>query len=164
MEQIYLIKSDFEDEYKLRISSDNSGILSDEVYKKINENGILVFNIELERTKGTNITSQKVLSKIEECIAETLLTHNNSIFCFFCDFISLIPKMKRSISVQEYRSRLFSSMFERYPNIHEIKGIRNHVVIIEGCAENYYVHVIARDKHLHIVKTISESIQKDFGK
>ena len=94
MEQIYLIKSDFEDEYKLRISSDNSGIPSDEVYKKINENGILVFNIELERTKGANITSQKVLSKIE--------------------------------------SRLFSSMFERYANIHEIKGIRNHAEVFLG--------------------------------
>ena len=36
--------------------------------------------------------------------------------------------------------------------------------IVEGVAENYYFHIIARKHHLVFADMISEGIQKDFGK
>ena len=75
-----------------------------------------------------------------------------------------LPTMKKDMSVQEYRSRLFSRMFERYVAQHHITDIFNRVTTIEGVAENYYFHIIARRHHLVFADTISANIQKDFGK
>ena len=92
------------------------------------------------------------------CLLQKLLLSD------FCDFISLIPSTKKNISVQEYRSRLFSNMFERYINCHNIGGIRNLVVTVKGIAEDYFAHVIVREEHIYLAKIIGEGVQKDFGK
>ena len=120
--------------------------------------------IGLERSKGLNFTNHRVLAQIEQCIAEVILGNPNAILFFFCDFISLLPTMKKNMSVQEYRSRLFSRMFERYVAQHHITDIFNRVTTVEGIAENYYFHVIARRHHLIFADMISANIQKDFGK
>ena len=120
--------------------------------------------IGLERSKGLNFTNHRVLAQIEQCIAEVILGNPNAILFFFCDFISLLPTMKKNMSVQEYRSRLFSRMFERYVAQHHITDIFNRVTTVEGIAENYYFHVIARRHHLIFADMILASIQKDFGK
>jgi hypothetical protein len=139
-------------------------MLADDVRQRLLAEGIEVLDIELERTKGLNVTSHKVLSKIEECIADVFLTHENAMICFFCDFISLIPSMKKDMSVQEYRSCLFSRMFERYVTAHCIEGVKNQIVIVKGVAEDYFAHIIAREEHIHYAKLIDDGIRKDFGK
>jgi len=40
----------------------------------------------------------------------------------------------------------------------------NRVTVVEGMAENYYFHVIARRHHLVYADMISVGIQKDYGK
>lgn len=165
MNQEFVIQSDQDDEYRLRITSEHIGMLSEDVLQELMSKGIQVIDIELERTKGDSVTSPKVLAKIEECIADVFLSHRDVMICFFCDFISLIPSSnKKNMSVQEYRSRLFSNMFERYINCHHISGIRNQVVTVKGIAEDYYAHVIVREEHIYLAKIIGEGIQKDFGK
>ena len=89
--------------------------------------------------------------------------HQNVILSFFCDFIHLVPS-KKNIPVQEYRSRLFSTMFNRYVAQHHIAGFCNHVVEIEGVAETFYFHVIYRKEHEAYAEMIAEGHQKDFGK
>ena len=65
--------------------------------------------------------------------ADLMHRHHNVVLSFFCDFIHLVPS-KKSIPVQEYRSRLFSAMFNRYMSQHHLDGFYNHVVEIEdGC-------------------------------
>ena len=164
MNQEFVIQSDQGDEYRLRITSDHIGMLSENVLRELANKGVQVVDIELERTKGDNVTSPRVLAKIEECIADIFLSHQDVMVCFFCDFISLIPSSKKNMSVQEYRSRLFSNMFERYVNVHHIVGIRNQVVTVKGIAEDYFAHVIVREEHVYLAKIIGEGIQKDFGK
>ena len=165
MNQEFVIQSDQNDEYRLRITSEHIGMLSEDVLQELMSKGIQVIDIELERAKGNSVTSPKVLAKIEECIADVFLSHRDVMICFFCDFISLIPSSnKKNMSVQEYRSRLFSNMFERYINCHHISGIRNQVVTVKGIAEDYYAHVIVREEHIYLAKIIGEGIQKDFGK
>ena len=164
MNQEFVIQSDQGDEYRLRITSDHIGMLSDDVLRELANKGVQVVDIELERTKGDNVTSPRVLAKIEECIADIFLSHQDVMICFFCDFISLIPSSKKNMSVQEYRSRLFSNMFERYVSGHHIVGIRNKVVSVKGIAEDYFAHVIVREEHVYLAKIIGEGIQKDFGK
>ena len=71
---------------------------------------------------------------------------------------------KRKMTVQHYRSQLFSHMFDRYICHHNLKGIYNKVVIVEGVAETYYFHVIARQEHLRFAEMIAEGYHKDFDK
>ena len=99
MNQEFVIQSDQGDEYRLRITSDHIGMLSEDVLQELTNKGVQVFDIELERTKGDNVTSPRVLAKIEECIADVFLSHPNVMICFFCDFISLIPSTKKNMSV-----------------------------------------------------------------
>mgnify|MGYP007070236434 CR=1 FL=1 len=71
---------------------------------------------------------------------------------------------KLRIPVQEYRSRLFLAMFNRYVKQHRLNGFYNQVVKIEGVAEPFYFHVIYRKEHEMYAKMISLGNQKDFGK
>lgn len=164
MYEVYTICSETGDEYKLEFTSERIAAISEETLDKLRLQGIEVVDIGLGRSKGINVTSHKVLHQIEECIADMLLSHPNVIISFFCDFISLVPRMKRKMPVQEYRSILFTRMFERYVSHKHLDGICNRVVTVEGSAENYYFHIIARQEHLKYADIIAQEYQTDYGK
>lgn len=152
------------DVYHISLSSANDGLLSDDVSRILDCDGIVILNVELSRVQGTHPTSNAVLAKIEEVIANVFLSHPNVIICYYCDFLSQIPSMRQSMSVQEYRSVLFSHLFDRYVTSHHIENVSQAIATIEGAVENYYVHIIARNEHLHYVNIITEGVQKDYGK
>lgn len=60
MNQEFVIQSDQGDEYRLRITSDHIGMLSEDVLRELANKGVQVVDIELERTKGDNVTSPRV--------------------------------------------------------------------------------------------------------
>ena len=164
MTEIYTICSENGDEYKLRFTTDRNGIIADALLDEMNSVGIEVAEIALARVKGVNVTSGKVLAQIEECIADLMNRCQNIVLTFFCDFISFLPATKKSIPVQEYRSRLFTAMFERYMTHHHIDDFCNDVVKIEGVAEAFYFHVIYRKEHQKYAEIIAKGLQNDFGK
>lgn len=164
MVQDYIIQSDLGDEYKLRITSENRWMLSEYLCNQLSKDCLEVVDIELERSKGLNVTNHKILARIEECIADFFQSHNNVLFCFFCDFISLVPSKKKDMPVQEYRSKLFSAMFHRYVSQHHISNLYNNVVKIKGVAETFYVHIIYRQEHSKYAKMIAEENLKEFNK
>jgi hypothetical protein len=164
MTEIYTIYSESGDEYKLKFTTDCNGIIADALLEEMNSVGIEVAEIALARVKGVNVTSGKVLAQIEECIADLMNRYQNVILTFFCDFISFLPATKKKMPVQEYRSRLFTAMFERYMNHHHIDDFCNNVVKVEGVAEIFYFHVIYHKEHQKYAEMIAEGLQKDFGK
>lgn len=164
MTEVYTILSENGDEYKLQFTTDRSGIIADDLLNLMNREGVDVAEIGLGRVKGINVTGNKILSQIEECIADFMQRHPNLILSFFCDFINFLPATKKNISVQEYRSRLFSIMFDRYVSQHNLTDYSNKVVEIEGVAENFYFHVISRKEHSKYAELIAEGYKKDFGK
>lgn len=164
MHEIYTIYSETGDEYKLEFTTERIAAISKKTLDKLRLQWIEVLDIGLGRSKGINITSHKVLCQIEECIAEVFLSHPNIIISFFRDFISLVPRMKRRMPVQEYRSVLFTRMFEHYVSHNHLDGVCNRVVSVEGAAENYYFHIIARKEHLKYADIIAQEYQTDYGK
>ena len=164
MNEIYTICSEAGDEYKLQFTTDHSGIIADELLNKLNEQGIEVVEVGLGRINGSSVTNNKVLVQIEKCIADLMRRHQNVVLSFFCDFINYIPASKKKIPVQEYRSRLFELMFNRYVSLHHIDYLCNKVVKIEGVAEDFYFHIIYRKEHLQYAEIIAEGHLKDFGK
>lgn len=164
MTEVYSFVSESGDEYKLQFTTDRSGIIADEILDCINSEGIDVAEIGLGRVRGGNVTGTKILSLIEECIADFMQRHENVVLSFFCDFINFLPATKKNMPVQEYRSKLFSLMFERYASQHNLVNFTNKVVEIDGVAEDFYFHVISRKEHMKYAEMIAEGHRRDFGK
>ena len=114
------------DEYRLRLSSSGSRFLSEEIRLKVSPS-IDILTIELERIKGQMPTGHAVLAQIEKIIADTFMQHSDSIICFICDFLSPIPATRKKIPAQQYRSLLFTKMFERYLSLHSIEDVMQSV-------------------------------------
>lgn len=155
------------DIYSISLSSENGGLIADDIRRNMEKEGIVVVDIELNRIQGSNPTTTAVLAKTGETIANFFLSHPNVIICYYCDFLSPLPyvsKNKKKMSVQEYRHHLFAHMFDRYILCHHLEEVNLAVLTIEGSAETYYVHVIARSEHLSYISVINDGIQRDFGK
>ena len=111
------------------------------------------------------MTGNKVLSALSETIADYFLRDENVIICYYCDFLNSIPNTtKNTMPPQEYRSRLFEMMFQRYVKQHEIGNVRLSVVEVNGVNEKYYFHVIYRESHSMLASMIGSDLKEGFGK
>ena len=164
MTEVYTLRSESGDEYRLQFTTDRSGIIADNLLDQLNAQGIEVVEIGLARVKGENITGHKVLHQIEECIADLMQRMPNVILSYFCDFIHLVPSHKKNMTVQEYRSRMFSAMFKRYVTQQQLFDVCDDEIKINGVTEPFFFHVIYHKNHQHFAEMIAEGHIKDFGK
>ena len=51
------------DIYSISLSSENGGLIADDIRRDMEEEGIVVVDIELNRIKGTNPTTTAILAK-----------------------------------------------------------------------------------------------------
>ena len=159
---VRIFRSSTGDVYHITLSEDHN-VLSSEALNALND--INVVGIELRRLAGRNATGQEVLAAIENTIAKFFLEHENIIICYYCDFINPIPHTsKNSMPPQEYRSRLFDKMFQRYSQQHGITDVRLSVVEINGINEKYYFHVIYREAHSLLASMIGRDLKDCFDK
>lgn len=106
------------DEYRIGFDTIESGFLSDEIFNCLKEEGIEIVEVLLERVKRVDSTNIAVLSEMTNIIHRLFEDNENVILYFFCDDMNEIPSTSKSIEPQEYRSRLFSAMFERFAMKH----------------------------------------------
>ena len=71
---------------------------------------------------------------------------------------------KKNMTVQEYRSRMFSAMFKRYLSQHQELDMCDDEIRIDGVAEPFFFHVIYHKGHQSYAEMIAEGHIKDFGK
>ena len=88
---------------------------------------------------------------------------------YSCDDMNPIPSRNlrganKELSVQEYRSTLFSHIFDTYMYSHQVSGITNTPVIINGEGYKQFMHLIARAKHQAIVDLIKDDVIEGWGK
>lgn len=159
---VRIFRSSTGDVYHITLSEDYS-VLSSEVIDSLQD--VNIVGIELRRLAGTNATGQEVLAAIERTIADYFTEHKNSIICYYCDFINPIPHTsKNTMPPQEYRSRLFDKMFQRYCLQHGLTDVRLSVVEINGINEKYYFHVIYREVHSLLASMIGHDLKEGFDK
>ena len=159
---VRVFKSPNGDTYHITLSEDN-GILSNGVLEALGE--VHIAGIDLRRLSGKHVTGNKVLSALSETIADYFLRDKNVIICYYCDFLNSIPNTtKNTMPPQEYRSRLFERLFQRYVSQHNIENVRLSVVEINGINEKYYFHVIYRDGHSMLASMIGSDLKEVFGK
>ena len=59
MTEVYSLRSEQGDEYKLQFTTDRSGIIADDILNLLNAHGIEVVEIGLARVKGKSITEEE---------------------------------------------------------------------------------------------------------
>lgn len=152
------------EEYRIGFETIESGFLQDEVFEYLDKDGIEIVEILLDRVKGSGKTSIAVLSEMSEIIFRLFNNNENIIIYFFCDDLNEIPNTQKKVSPQAYRSRLFSSMFERFVRKQKIDDIENISISIEALGRTEYLHFIVRSHHLKYIDYIQKNIENTYTK
>lgn len=84
-------------------------------------------------TSGDNPTTIQTLSLISEGIGRTFLMNPKAVLYYYCDDLAEVPKSYRKDYMwpQEYRSHLFSIMFQRFMIKHNALDIIDVTLMIE---------------------------------
>ncbi len=142
------------DEYRVKLSS---FINLPESILEILDDKVEIIDVTLERISGNRITNVKILSKISNIIADLFEDNENLILYFYCDDVHDIDRRNQNMSPQEYRSRLFSYMIDRYLISNNITNIVNTPIRIE-IGDGIFIHLISRSSHSKYVKSIQSEI------
>lgn len=169
MNYSFSISSRKGDEYRILFFDADISLLAENVQRTIVEKGIDISEIMIDRVKGGESTAQEILHAITGRVADLFAENENLVIYYSCDDMNPIPSrnMKganRELSVQEYRSLLFSHIFDSYMYSHQVSGITNTPVIINGEGYTQFIHLIARSKHQAIVDLIKEDVIEGWGK
>lgn len=157
------------DEYRIMLVDADISMLTKEVRDVIVEHNLDVSEIIIDRISGGESTAQEVLHAITGKVADLFAVNGNLILFYSCDDMNPIPSRNtkganKNLSVQEYRSRLFSYMFDSYMESHQVSGFSNTPVIINGEGYSQFMHLIARNKHQPIVDIIKNDVLVGWGK
>lgn len=145
----------------LCLSSEDGQLLAVEARERF---GLDIISIELVRISGKGFTSIRTLSVIEQIIADAFKSNPTSVLFYYCDFLNPIPSTSKTIPPQEYRSRLFSLMCQRYLSSHGIHDISEVIIEVDGLDEPYFFHMICRNEHLPRVQHLAAHLKEGFEK
>lgn len=152
------------EEYRIGFETIESGFLPLEIFDYLNKESIEIVEVLLDRVKGSDSTSIAILTEMTNIIHRLFVANENAILYFFCDDLNEIPNTDKDIAPQEYRSRLFTAMFDRFVTRHGIEGINNVSVCIDAIGRTEYLHFIVRNHHLKYVDFIRENIEQIYTK
>ena len=157
------------DEYRIMLIDADVSMLAKQVRDTLALNDIDISEIIIDRISGGESTAQEVLHAITGRIADLFADNANLILYYSCDDMNPIPSRNtrganKDLSVQEYRSKLFSHIFDSYMVSHQVSGFSNTPIIINGEGYVQFMHLIAREKHFAIVNRIKEDVIKGWGK
>ena len=109
----------------------------------------------------------KLLNKISQTIASFFIGHPNAILFYQCDDISDVPmsikKKEDSLSVQAYRNRLFTKLFDKIVKKLSLSVV-DTPIYIDACGNDIYIHIISREIHIDVVDKIKKDIHFGFDK
>jgi hypothetical protein len=162
-----------ENEYRILLTPVNTGGLPECIQQVLSDRMIDVSELIIERISGESATGQDVLHDITGWIAEMFANNPNLIIYYSCDDMTPIPFRNKNsdnkdMPVNEYRSRLFSHIFDTYMTSHQVSGVINTPIQLDnyenGVGYSLFFHFIARDIHSDIVEMLKEDIRDTSGK
>lgn len=92
---------------------------------------LVFYDVTLIRKTGTGYVGSKILYAVTDVLARFLDENDDAVLCFYCDADTDVQRNHKDLLPQEYRSRLFSRMFDKYTKSHELTDYINHRVEIE---------------------------------
>lgn len=167
-EQTFSFTNTSNDQYILSLSQDGDKFLSAEVSDVLKENGIEIWRILLLRKgREETVTSISLLTEISNSITLFVLQHPNAILYYQCDDMDDVPmnlrKKNSGVSVQKYRSMLFSLLFEKQTKYLPLDVV-NVPIFFDFMGHETYIHILAREEHIQFVDIIKNDIKQGFDK
>ena len=106
-----------ESEYRILLAPVDTSALSEDIVDVLKERNIDVSELMIERISGESTTNQDVLHDITGWVADIFANNTNLIIYYSCDDMNPIPSRNansdnRNLPVNEYRSRLFTHIFD----------------------------------------------------
>lgn len=111
---------------------------------------LVFYDVTLVREAGEGYVGYKILSAVSDTLAKFLSENEDAVLCFYCDAQTEVKRSHADISPQEYRSLLFSKMFDKYTKSHCTSDFINHRVKIEDSdnpRNSQFAHFICRKEH-----------------
>ena len=160
--------ADTGDVFRVILSSGEDAFFATPEICSLLNNEIEIVEIDLERVTGSAPTSLKTLTKISEGIAHCFEQNKKAVLYYFCDDLSEVPSIgdsKIGMWPQEYRSLLFSRMFERYAlNTSMEDSVTDVEVVIYEDTRPLYMHLIARTCHSRYIEALKAYITSRYSK
>lgn len=160
-------------EYRVLLSPANLYALPDEAQRVLKDREIDVSELMIDRISGKSTTEQDVLHDITGWVADIFASNPNLIIYYSCDDMTPIParnvnSTNKDLPVNEYRSRLFTHIFDTYMVSHQVSGVSNTPIRLDnyenGMGYSIFIHLIARDIHNDIVEMLKDNIREVSGK
>ena len=139
--------------------------LTSETWSQL-EGAVRLYTISLDRVQGTRPITPFKLGILADKVAGFMMANPDAVLCYYCDFLNEIPSMRANrpaISRQEYRSLLFSHLFDRYASSHNVESYNQSIITIDG-DELYYIHIIAQRDLAPYMSMIAKDFQIGYGK
>ncbi|MDE5672571.1 MAG: hypothetical protein K2I02_04390 [Duncaniella sp.] len=121
---------------------------------------LVFYDVTLVRISGEDIVGMKTLNAICDVLLRFMNDNDTAVLCFYCDDLTDVARRHTELTPQEYRSRLFSRMFDMYVKANNVTGIANYGIKIEVDDTPRFAHFIAPEKYLPAVKLLGDIIME----
>lgn len=112
------------------------------------------YDVTLIRLSGNQNVGYNTLAAVSETLARFMEDNETAVLCFYCDDMTDVDRHHSDITPQEYRSRLFSRMFDQYVKNHGVSHIVNQCVKIVVDGVPRFAHFICRREYRPAVELI----------
>ena len=156
------------DRYVVKIQKDGNRLLSPEMNSRLHLSDMSVWGIYLNKIGNSGcVTSIRDLSIISKQIYGFFMSHGNAVLYYVCDDMADVPmnarKKAEGYSVQYYRNRLFTGLFQKIQTFMKVDVV-DLPICIDACGNDMYIHVIARNVHLNVAMAIKQDVLQGFSK
>lgn len=118
------------------------------------------YDVTLVRISGEEIVGIKTLKAICDVLFRFMEDNESIVLCFYCDDLTDLHRHHNDLTPQEYRSRLFSRMFDMYVRNNNVSSIVNYAIKIEDDHTPRFAHFITPEKYLPAVKLLGNIIME----
>lgn len=121
---------------------------------------LVFYDVTLVRVSGEDTVGIKILKTICDVLYRFMNDNDTAVLCFYCDDLTEVSRHHTELTPQEYRSRLFSRMFDMYIRTNDLSGIVNYGIKIEDQYIPRFAHFITPEKYLPAVKLLGDILME----
>ena len=125
------------------------------------ESTIVIIDIALiSMSKIDVINNAGTLNRIAS-ILFNFLEENDVILYFYCSKDPIKKRYNRDeMSYQQYRSSLFTSMFERITRYHKGEFVNRSIILKDTVYGDHYIHLISKKKYFNKLDKLEAEINR----
>lgn len=124
---------------------------------------LFFYDVTLVRKAGNGYVGYKILYAVSDVLARFMMENEGSVLCFYCDADTDVRRSHTNMPPQEYRSVLFSRMFDIYVKSHNLHSFINHRIEIDytsNSQKRQFAHFICRKEDEEAVVTLGHSLMQ----